>query len=718
MEKETKEILKALIKKMNYHKINQESATTQEYYFKALDKLIDGILLLRYEDDKEKEMFISINQIHERIMHNFQKINENNYEYTIIELARKITYATKEPKKYEYYRAKLEELYKIYAIDGKLDNEVTTEFYNEILNKQQNAYLSKEKKNITTELTFKLPLTTKKMESLIKSSKLKQAQELIKYQKYEELGLTEKELLEKTQELHKYLNTIKPFKNEPLTEKELIELDLLFFNAYLMDETISHYDEQKRKIILSKYSQILFPYLDNIKDTDIEINTDEIEFNYNHIRIYDKEKTTNNITQLLSKLPINKTKELLEEYDLYKSILEVLPLVSILPDFSFELYYQTIINYKKIVERLHKKGIISNPPTFNEIICNIPDIIKLTEIYNELDEYSVPILGEEVIEKIMQDNITSRNPNRYIPIYIKMLNQKFTKFPPISGEWKNYIFENNKPYDKERLLIGKNCYRSCIGPKGAGAETFEMALYSTCDDVLMIKNKETNEFVARIIMFRRGNSIIMAPIQGEKGLHNEFYNEEFLTKLGEEFLKNADKNDSLEYVLLTKKNNLDFQNLPNVMICFADGLPHADVTDMAYLLARKKRAIFVDPSVKKIKNYHKPRKPIEIVTNNINEELFHIKGIQIYQAHSDTKKEQLKQEYDQIKTTTYKKAYIGQDWYVAVREDNTLEKVTINNTKEIDKEIDSITDKLLEDVIQPKKTLKNKIYTYKKIKEK
>lgn len=717
MDSDTSNILREIIRYLKFSIIDENDFDIQEYYYKLCDKLIDQVLVLHYEDDRRKERFLSVNQINTNIIQVFKTIDGDNTEFLLSDLVRKILYATKEKEKYDYYYSKLEELYSNFQKKGCLVNSETLDFYNEILNKQQNAYFSAEKKKLEQILTYTLPITEKRQMNLIRTAKLKKAQELIRDGNFDELGITFDELLYKLSELHKHLNSIKPFNKENITDREFKKLDLLFLNAYLLEGTISDFSKEKRKIILNKYSKLLIPYLDNITDAFIEIDSTDVEFNYNHLKFYDRSKTVQNITDLFSMLPREKVDDIYNNFDYYKEILKLLPLVNLLPNFSMTLYYHTIVHYRKIVERLQLKNDIVQNPSALELVNNLSSIIKLSKIYSQLDEYSIALLSEEVIEKIMADNQTSKNPADYIPVYLKMLGNKVSKVPQVSGEWGNYIFENDKNYDQNRLLIGKNSYRSCIGLNAPGEEAYLAALTDIKADVMMIKNKDTGKFAARIIMFRRGNFIIMAPIFGEKGYNEEFYNENFLSMLGNEILNKAiDAKDTINYVFLTKRQYCDFNNIPSIMSDhFVYGLPHCDLRELAYLIGRKKRVVNLDTRVKKAKIYKKARKEPEEIIDNVKDQLLHIKAVELYTAESKNKKEKIKQDFENIKCSEYKKAYIGQDWYIAIREDDTIEKVVLNNTKEVQKEIESVTDNLLEDISGSQKNVrKTKIFMYKK----
>lgn len=690
--------LNELIDKILFNKLDEEDTNTQEYYFKLFNKLIDCILLLEYDETDAYKTFVSVKQINDKIIKVFSKINKENKDYEMLNLIRKIIGATGENNKYKEYKIIIHALYEKYLEKGYLEQEETIDFYNGILNKQQNAYLSKKRKELISNKMNKFTLTNKKINNLINTAKLKHANKLIKYGNFELLGTTEEEMYQKLEDLHLHLNSIKPFNKEPLSEIELKKLDVLFLNGILTEEVLYNYPLPKRKIITNKYSQILIPLLSKIDDCDVEVDVSKVEFNYNHIKIFDKRKYIDNRDVIMSKLPVPVVEKIINNIDSYKEILKLLPLVKILNNFSFELYYQILIDYDKIIKRLRKEHKLPENPTVEELMHNMSDIIKLANIYKDLDEYVVSILGVDIIKKIMKKTPISNNPNDYVEYYIKMLNTKTSDIPQISGEWKNYIFENDKPYDKERLLIGKNSYKSCIGPKGVGEEAFHFALTSSFSDVLMIKDKETNQFVGRTIMYRLGNSIIFAPIKGENEENEEFYNEEFFKLLGDKIIEASTiKGDNIDYVLLTKLGKVKFQNIKEEDTeTFLRSLPHSDLTNQSYIIGQSKRRTFVNPSLKKQKTYHKKRQEIKNIDTNITEELLHIKGIQIYTAHSDTRKNILKEEYQKIKETKYKNAYIGQDWYIAITEDNKIENVIINHNKEVDNEIKCVLDDILE----------------------
>lgn len=691
------EKLKQLIDKLVFNDLDEENENTQEYYFNLFNKLIDCILLLEYNETEAYKIFVSVKHINDTVTNTFSKINKENKEQEMLDLIRRILGATEEDK-YKYYKLKLSELYEIYQQKGKLEPEETTNFYNEILNKQQNAYLSKNKKSLISKKINKFAITNKKLNNLITTAKLKYAIELIRDEKFEVLGTTREELYSKTNELHKNLNRIKPFNKEPLSERELMNLDLLFYNGILIEELLNKYSPSKRKIILNKYSQVLIPYLEKINNDDVEVDISKVEFNYNHIKIFDKRKYIDTRDEIITKLPVQVIEKITNNIDLYKEILKLIPLVKTLNNFSFEIYYQMLIDYDRIINRLHKEKKLPKKPTVEELMRSMPDVIKFAKIYKNLDEYVISILGEDTIKRIMKESPTSNNPNDYLDSYIKMLNVRTSEIPQISGEWNNYIFENNKPYDKERLLIGKNSYKSCIGPRGVGQEAFDFALTSSFSDVLLIKEKETNKFVGRSIMYRLGNSIIMAPIKGENKENEELYNEEFLTLLGNKIIEEANlRGDNIDYVFLTKLDKIDFENIKtDDNEHFLRTLPHCDLSEKFYVIGQSTRRTFVNPSLKRQNTYTKKRQEIMKINSDIQEKLLHIKGIQIHTAHSDARKNILKEEFQKIKDNNYKCAYIGQDWYLAVKEDNTIENVIIHHTKEIEQEIESVLDEIIE----------------------
>jgi len=142
--------------------LDDKDLDTQEMYFEWFEKIMDGIILLRYKKGKKDSTFVSNAQISDMMIRCFSKINRFNKDQQLNTLARKMTVATERYDQKEDYFKVLEKFYDYYQKDSNLPVELTTPFFNEILNKQQDAFCRKEKEKIKTHLTRVLPLTEKK----------------------------------------------------------------------------------------------------------------------------------------------------------------------------------------------------------------------------------------------------------------------------------------------------------------------------------------------------------------------------------------------------------------------------------------------------------------------------------------------------------------------------------------------------------------------------
>ena len=144
----------------------------QKKYFQLIDKIIDAQILLNYNEDKKKKNFYTINQLHTYILNYFRKIDFYNEDEILDDLALNLSYYTKKQNEISYYRSTLKKLFEYY-ITKESDENLATDFYNEILNKQQGIYFSEEKKKLIEEIKFSFPTTSKKSKNISIGIKLK-----------------------------------------------------------------------------------------------------------------------------------------------------------------------------------------------------------------------------------------------------------------------------------------------------------------------------------------------------------------------------------------------------------------------------------------------------------------------------------------------------------------------------------------------------------------
>lgn len=221
--------------------LDDKDLDTQEMYFAWFEKIMDGIILLRYKKERKDSTFVSNAQISDMIIRCFSKINRFNKKEQLNTLAQKMTVATERYEQKEDYYKVLEKFYEYYQNDPNIPVELTTPFFNEILNKQQDAFCRKEKEKIKNHLTRVLPLTEKKEIQIKRGRKIKKLQEYLKEEKYGKLGLTEEKKIEIIDEVNTWIKTAKYFKKRDLhLSREILEqLGQLFFTGNLSIDQIN-----------------------------------------------------------------------------------------------------------------------------------------------------------------------------------------------------------------------------------------------------------------------------------------------------------------------------------------------------------------------------------------------------------------------------------------------------------------------------------------------
>lgn len=693
-----------------YHKlgieIEEDNMNMQEEYFHILDKIIDACVLLRYENNRSLIAYDSIDRINTLVLKKF-KANQP-LDGTLKYLANVLVSMTGRKEEFSYYYEKLSQFYQIYTKrDRQLSYLVTTDFYNEILNKQKDAFFSKEKEAIKNHLKQTLTYTDKMLRKLENNLKFQKLFSLLSNGQYSSLGITRERMQETLEHLHMYLNTIKPFKKEghQLSSVVLNEFDSLFLQGELTDERLekdySEFSSKERKVILNQYHKLLLPYLDNIEveyDEEIFFN---IEFNYNHYQIVSEEGYQERLGTLVNSLSRDEMNYLSDNIERISFLFKLLPLTGCIMDFDEEVFKNIVVNYDQICTKLmQNKGLTE--VSFDDILNYLFEVISLGQIYAHADRYTEAIFGQDILGKIINqnDHYSSSDPKDYVEVYQAMLEHSTTLIPPISGEFNEYVYESGNNYDADKLLMGIYCSGSCLGVDGAGEEAYMEALTGDRADVVFVRKKDNQEFLARFLMFRKGNFVIMAPIQGSHGHCESLYQEEFLTKIGNQILNSAKKNhDSLDYVFMqhAKLYDKELAHFPIVMNeCLSEGIPHCDILDSAWLVATTKKEIELKPD-SHLKSYPKVRGKVMVKDSDCNIELARIKALEIFREEDSFEQEILKNEFDAILKTRYQQAYIGQDFYLAIRGDGGMEKTILKTNDHRQKEeISGCLDKIME----------------------
>lgn len=680
-------------------KEDEDSYVVQETYKKYLDKIIDAILVIRYEEERQDYDFYTINQLDEYIKNHLDEVEE---------LAEKLASCTKRKSKIPYYQEKLEKISK-YQKQEILTRDLTTDFYNEILNDQQNAYFSRKKKKIIHKLTKKLSLTDKKRKNLENGPRLTEIKKAIKEKDYESINIKEDDLLANLEQVHMKISKTKSLSRDyQFSQKDYEYFDYLFLKSKLkgrkLEEKYPFFNKRQLNKICNKYNQILLPYAQDINIPDKKISRVNVGYQLNHVKFYDFSTHYGNVLAFIDSLNYSEIDTLISQYEYTKILFSLLPLVDLLSGFEMNVFKNIVLHYPKIKEFLIEKQDFPKNPSLDTILRKLPSIIKLSNVYSHADCYTYSILKEETIDKILNTMEPQLEP--YIKAYMGMLSRSYNTIPPLAGEYDDYVYESGTA-DRERLLIGLDWRQSCVTANSPGSEAFYQVLTKKNADVLMIRNKKTDCVVARSLLFRKNNFIIMAPIYDKNLEEMEiFYHREFLSQISSQFLAlTKEKDDRLDYVLLTK-HFVEVEDYPVLTSdLFEDSFPHNDLNIRAYLIGiseevRKKGSnIEFTPrriSVKPTGVYEEKRRKVEVKRENYQEDIKEIKALEIVSTSNTQENRKLKEEFAFLLDANFDEVYIGQDWYLALKEKEILSKgVFKTSDKRQQEEIKAVEENLL-----------------------
>ncbi len=684
---------------------DENNDDVQEEYFEIVNKIIDGLLLLRYNKFKGSDPLSSRIKINDFVLSHFNRIKQNNKEDVLEELIEGICYFINMDYEGDKYKEIVRQIYTIYIENNRsLPPEKTNEIYKSLLNEQRDMYVSKNRKELIKRIKENIPITEKKKTLLMTMAKIKIAKTQIEFKNFEQIGATEEKIMESLKQIRFHLNNIKPFnkKESRLTEEQFDYFTHLFLtNSLDIEKILKAYPNiQKNAIkkIISKYNQIVFPYLENIEVEEKLLDYESVEFNHNHLKIVNQKSESENREKIIKRTSKEEKRVLLAHIEELQDILRLLPLVNLLPNdnfFNIQTFKSILLNYDRIKKAMIKQGTITKDSNFTELLNNFKEFLRLSIVYQQADNDTISILGEERIEKITLNNKnTSCNSYDYANTYIEMLKEEETYLPPISFkievEGILYKIESGNNYDLDRLLLGKEVTESCIGPESDGEEAFYRCLTTKSADVCLIKEANTDTFFARIILFRLGNALIMAPIYGVDGIISELYTEDFLTTLSNHIITKAkEKEDNLEYILAENCIYIDKKyESASSKENIEKYIPHCDISSFMKVILRNTKERNIDYKTKPQKIYKKERRKIEVKEHNYEKEIIRLRVLNKFMTGRN--------ETQQEEVYIYQRVYIGQDFYIGLKEEGTIDSVVLPTNSERQKaEIDTCLEEIL-----------------------
>ena len=705
---------------LNKFKYDEEDLNFQRKCYLLFNKVMDAILCIKYDAVKKRNTFYSLEQINTIFLNLFESIFPADIHHFVIPgyIILDLIKATRRYGSEMYYINKIKMLYNSYIENnGNIPRNISTPFYKEILNDEKEYYMHFYKNELVNQLKGHIPINKNKLREIKNRKKIKYIESKLKKHCFSEINVTKEDILKDLEDIHKNLNQIKLLRRAGIfiREEQFFDLDCLFLDGQLNYENVcqlnftADYSSPIIKKIIGKYYKVLLPYIDYISDDLFEIDPFEICFRYNYFNVFDLESFQTNFNSFLSTLNDNELKYLLENYSRLQELFALLPFLHLLKEFDISIFKSIIFNFDTISDILIRRGRIKENYTFEQLFNHLKEVIILAKTYLLSNSYIQSILTYPFIDTVVTQNLlVDSNLLHYVNIYIEMLKQPNTYLPPIEGYYQNYVFESGNNYDLEKLLLGKYVYGSCIDFNREGEETYKMVLLHKNCDVLMIKDKDTLDFYARILLFRKGNSIFMAPIMGSDGIgNNNLWSESFLNLIHDLFIEKAESlGDVIENVLITydfMDKKLDY---PSVTLKgVSQVLPHSDFTDQFYLITTCISDSTLDFSDKRITVcYEKKRKKVCKYEKNFIDHMLKIKALEMFMESDFVKSEKIQFEYETISSTHYAFSYIGQDFYVAIREDGQIETCLLNtHDKRQDSEFFSVIDLLDGDLAKTEK---------------
>ena len=664
----------------------------QERLYYRLDKIMDGVAKQRFIRDKRYFRFRSLNQINEYILKEFEKIDEYNQEYYLKKISNVLSQKISDKNYDDIFMEKIKNLYAYYHSNGSLPKELTTDFYNQILNKQEETYTKSSKRDMIEKLTKTLPYTKKKEKGRRVGAKLKKIDSLLAKRNYQELGTTEDKLKQLIETYNDDINKVRKIRKEGfyLTKEQLNRINEYFITGSLTEDTLRKIlpdaSDEVRTIILKKYTLIKAQFLNNVSVTEQELPILDLGYHYNNFKIGTMKNTYTSIINIITTVSEEEAQDILFNKEIPGEMLELLPLLGHLDDFNTEEMIVLLRNYPMVLNHMRKETLTKSI-TLNSALSHFFDFSTIAAAYDSADDITISILGKEIIEQIrFSDKQTSKNPVDYLNVYEGMLAREYTFIPRVEGEFENYHYESGNDTDRTRLLIGKKCNFSCIGPGGAGDKAYYQALTGHNADVIIITDKNTNEFVARSICFRKGNYVVLAPIQGIRGIEESLYQPKFISEIGNQMIKQSlEKKDTLEYIFLSPDGRFLDDYFPiienNYLI---DPFPHADLDEIAYLITSTKdpENVEINSTIPMPIIYKTKREKVKGKKEATNADLTKIKALDILLTDEVTIREEKKRNFEPVNKEDYDDVYIGQDWYITIKKGKIVDEIVLPTEQE------------------------------------
>ena len=180
------------------------------------------------------------------------------------------------------------------------------------------------------------------------------------------------------------------------------------------------------------------------------------------------------------------------------------------------------------------------------------------------------------------------------------------------------------------------------------------------------------------MIIRRGNVVQLITKAGVQG----YISAEDLKQIADQIITEAIKNnDNIDYVFVNGNiiSKIDYPEIEDSR--FINEFPHADVMKKATLLSSKNMLAGrpdnyeFDFKAEPKATYKHPRRKISTTPNEL--EITRIRALNILLTENQTQKENLGRIFEPFYMKEYIKVICGQDWYIAVKKDGSIEELTL-----------------------------------------
>lgn len=668
--------------------IEEDDIKLQKQYSDMLDMVLDASANTKYEKAKNTYKYPNIVVLNDSIISAFDEAIKMNSKEPLSSIINDIYMFTKQTMDFAKIKSTIEKYFEEYKQTNDLDKTMTINFYNEILNMHRNFHISRFKSSLEKEIQKSLELTEKKKKTIIQGRKLDYVRRCLFTYNYASLGISVEELVNlRNQAIDTILNN-KDLRKKGITISQT-RLKVIA-NSYLnngritkeyISEQLGITDKESINYLVKQFDKVLLKLSENIKEDEIDTEIRQPDLyrieglNYNNFKIANQEKIYKVISSVLMSVTEEEIDLILKQEHL-EEILPLIPLVSFTSEFDVRTFINMLKTYDRVRDKISTTCNVDKEENLSSLIIkNLDDVVYLANAYassNDIEKYA---LTEDTIELLEDKNVSS-----YARFYLMMLNRTSSHIPAVrvTTDVMSYVSADNQ--DPDRLAIGKKPSKdSCIDlHNSAGVLTYKELLTGSMADVIMCRNEFNKSFDNRIMIIRRGNVVQLITKAGVQG----YISAEDLKQIADQIITEAIKNnDNIDYVFVNGNiiSKIDYPEIEDSR--FVNEFPHADVMKKATLLSSKNMLAGrpdnyeFDFKAEPKATYKHPRRKISTTPNEL--EITRIRALNILLTENQTQKENLGRIFEPFYMKEYIKVICGQDWYIAVKKDGSIEELTL-----------------------------------------